>query len=493
MQRMTGSGVKRFSVARKWLTDIDTETASTLITVASDIALVVNAGDHGLISDISFGSDEMEREFNGQALLGKPWVDTVTLESRPKIEALLYDARSKADPRWRHVNHPMPDGEDLPVMYSAVPVGARGRVIAIGRSMRPMASMQQRLLEAQRSMEREYSRLRQAETRHRLLFQVAAEAIIVVDGSSRKVVEANPAAMQMLGDAGRRLVGRALTEAFAPASRRALDALLAKVSATGHGEEYPLLSAAESVSAFRVSASLFREGRSDFYLVRLLAGPLDTDGAAQQKRKSRVFELVEVSPDGFVVTDMKGQIQFANRAFLDFVQLGTEEQVRGEPLDRWLGRPGLDFALLAGQLREHQTLKQFSTMLRGEYGSATEVEICAVAVPEGGEPYCGFSIRDVSNRLPVERRNTGERPRSVEQLTGLVGRVPLKDLVRESTDMIERLCIEAALELTGDNRASAAEILGLSRQGLYAKLHRHGIADIGGPGGAVVGGSDDGD
>ena len=76
--------------------------------MASDIALVVNAGDHGLISDISFGSDEMEREFNGQALLGKPWVETVTLESRPKIEALLHDALSRADPRWRHVNHPMP-------------------------------------------------------------------------------------------------------------------------------------------------------------------------------------------------------------------------------------------------------------------------------------------------------------------------------------------------------------------------------------------------
>jgi hypothetical protein len=28
-----------------------------------------------------------------------------------------------------------------------------------------------------------------------------------------------------------------------------------------------------------------------------------------------------------------------------------------------------------------------------------------------------------------------------------------------TTDVIERLCIEAALELTGDNRASAAEML----------------------------------
>jgi DNA-binding NtrC family response regulator len=64
---------------------------------------------------------------------------------------------------------------------------------------------------------------------------------------------------------------------------------------------------------------------------------------------------------------------------------------------------------------------------------------------------------------------------SVEQLSQLVGRVPLKDIVRETTDMIERMCIEAALELTEDNRASAADVLGLSRQSLYVKLRRFGL------------------
>ena len=49
-------------------------------------------------------------------------------------------------------------------------------------------------------------------------------------------------------------------------------------------------------------------------------------------------------------------------------------------------------------------------------------------------------------------------PRSIEQITGRVGRVPLKQLVRESTDVIEALCIEAALKLTQDNRAAAAEL-----------------------------------
>ena len=70
-------------------------------------------------------------------------------------------------------------------------------------------------------------------------------------------------------------------------------------------------------------------------------------------------------------------------------------------------------------------------------------------------------------------------PRSVNQLTELVGRVPMKDIVGETTDLIEKRCIEAALELTRDNRASAAEILGLSRQSLYVKLRRYGLGDLG--------------
>ena len=37
--------------------------------------------------------------------------------------------------------------------------------------------------------------------------------------------------------------------------------------------------------------------------------------------------------------------------------------------------------------------------------------------------------------------------------------------------------IEAALKLTQDNRAAAAELLGLSRQSLYTKLRRFDIGD----------------
>jgi transcriptional regulator PpsR len=122
-------------------------------------------------------------------------------------------------------------------------------------------------------------------------------------------------------------------------------------------------------------------------------------------------------------------------------------------------------------------VRLFATQMRGEYGSTSEVEISAVAVNSGPQRCLGFTIRDMGRRLTNDGRSTKELPRSASQMTELVGRLPLKDIVRETTDLIEQLCIEAALELTGDNRASAAEMLGLSRQSLYIKLRRFGILE----------------
>ena len=41
--------------------------------------------------------------------------------------------------------------------------------------------------------------------------------------------------------------------------------------------------------------------------------------------------------------------------------------------------------------------------------------------------------------------------------------------------MVERHYVKSALDLANDNRTVAAELLGLSRQSLYAKLNRYGL------------------
>ena len=254
--------VKQFSGAKKWLDRLDYEAASKLITVAADIALVISEGPEAIIRDVSFGSDEMDAGI-ADNWIGKPWAETVTPESVPKIQSLLRDAGAKGVPRWRQLNHRVAGSADLPFLYAAVQVNDKGQLIAFGRSMRPMATLQQQLVSAQQSMEREYLKLRQAEARHRLLFQVATEAVLIVDASTRKVLEANPAAGRLLGEGTRRLVGRLFPEGFDEDSTQTLQTLLGSVRAIGRADDVSVRSA-DGLREFVASASLFREERASY-------------------------------------------------------------------------------------------------------------------------------------------------------------------------------------------------------------------------------------
>ncbi len=469
-----GRGLRHFQEPDRSLRGIGTTDTAKALEAASDVALVIDS--KGVICDIAFGSEDLSGE-GYASWLNRPWIDTVTVESRGKIESLLAQALADQPPRWRQVNHPSPSGSaDVPIVYSAVRVGSTGRVIAVGRDLRNVAALQQRLVDAQQALERDYWRLRHAETRYRLLFEMASEAILILDAATLKVAEANPAAAAVIGEPSRRLVGRVFPHGFDEDSTQSLESMLATVRAAGKADGVAAR-LVTGTSSYLVSASMFRQDSSTQILVRLTPQGLGGDRSPAAEVRSRVLEVVENSPDGLVVTDPDGKIVSANRAFIELAQLANEEQARGETLDRWFGRPGVDMSVLSANLKRHGSVRLFATTLRGEFGATAEVEISAVSVLEAETPCMGFVIRNVGQRVSGEVRGGRELPRSVEQLTELVGRVSMKELVREATDVIERLCIQAALEVTGDNRASAAEMLGLSRQSLYVKLRRYGLGD----------------
>jgi transcriptional regulator PpsR len=145
-------------------------------------------------------------------------------------------------------------------------------------------------------------------------------------------------------------------------------------------------------------------------------------------------------------------------------------------LDRWVGRTGVELGVLIANLRQRGSAGLFLTQMRSDYGGSTDVEIAASLVQQADETVLAFAIRNIERRLRTEQAASKPVTRTVGDLTDLVGNVPLKEIVSETTDLIEQLCIETALQMTGDKRASAALLLGLSRQSLYVKLRRFGIA-----------------
>ncbi len=462
----------RFTDAAQHLTALDPETAGTLISTAADVAMIVGAD--GVILDVAFSEPELARAAY-RDWVGRAWIDTVTSETRPKIEDLLRDANARQPTRWRQVNHPGAEGPDVPVRYCAMRFGPERRVVAVGRDLRALAILQQRLADAQQGMEREYARIRNAEKRYRLLFQLATEPVVIVDAQNQRIVEANPAAAALFGVEARRIPGSHFVEMFEPASRQAVESFIAAARVAPRVDNV-LVELSPERTRVLVSGSLYRQDTASHLLVLLTRA--DASASVRSEQESNLLRVVGAMPEAFIVVDSHHRILSANSAFLDLAQIGSEAQAKGEMIDRWIGRPGVDVDVLFSNLKTHGVVRHFSTVARGELGSTEDVEIAGVAAPDGGDPCYGLTVRAIGWRTGSERMGGRELPRTVEHFTELVGRVPLKNLVRETTDLIERLCIEAALELTGDNRASAAEMLGLSRQGFYAKLRRYGLGNL---------------
>ncbi|AJP74756.1 transcriptional regulator [Sphingomonas hengshuiensis] len=427
----------------------------------------------GLVLDVAIAQGDLgDRGFD--AWVGGAWIDTVTVESRPKIREMLAAASAPGgEPRWRQVNHTAPGGE-VPVRYLVMALGESDRLIAIGRDLSSAAVMQQQLLRTQQSLERDYIRLRQVETRYRMLFDIASEPVLIVDAHSRIVREANPAAHHILDLAEGALAGTSVATIVEPEDR---DRFIAHLGAAEAAEQVAPITVnlRDRRGQARISAQLFRESRVPLMLVRAL--PVDATIAADRQHAT-LGDVVERMPDAFVLVDRDFNVLTANAAFVELVEMPSVDRVAGANLGAWLGRPGIDLDLIRGQLREHGSVRNVATILRGSAGAQEEIEVSGVVAPTANGDCYGFTIRNVGRRLrdlPPARRDI---PRSVEQLTELVGRMSLKEIVRESTDLIESLCIEAALAYTSNNRASAAEILGVSRQSLYSKMHRHGVGNL---------------
>jgi transcriptional regulator PpsR len=465
--------MKAFKSPARWLAGIDADAAALLIAAAADLAVIL---DHeGIVRDFAFQSEALALEFaDCDHWLGKPWREQVTIESRVKLDEMLRDVEKKSHRNGRQVNYPAVRGPDIPILFTVLPVGQSGQVIAFGRDLRAFATLQQRVVDVQQSFERDYARMRHIETRYRILFQMTPEPVLILD-AGLKVVEANPAARQMLGQKGK-AVGLLLPDLIDPASVPAVETMVANVKASGRADDVPIRLPGGTADIF-ASGFLFRQGNAQLILLRLSPAGVSENPQLLSDSRAKMLKLVDLVPDGFVVTDHDGLIIAANEAFLEMSQLRNETQAQGQSLDKWLGRPGVDLGVLLNNLRQHGSVRLFSTTLRDEFGAEIEVEISAGAVLNGGEPSYGFAIRGISRRIAPQVTNARAFPKSLEQIIELIGRVSLKELVREATDVIERLSIEAALTMTGDNRASAAEVLGVSRQSLYVKMRRHGLLE----------------
>ena len=440
--------------------------AETIARVASDIAIVIDPD--GVIRSVA--QRETGLASPGAGWVGQRWVDTVTDSTRPKIELLLQEVHASGVTRRREVNHPNPSGSDIPMTWSAIRLGEGGPVLAVGRDLRAVAAIQQRLVDAQQDLEKQFWQRRQSEARYRTLFQVASDGVAVLQAEDLSLIEANHAFGLALGLTDPSRSGQLLAELLPLAMRAAVVELLYSARTSGRAGEIRVRDP-RSKTVLDVAATPFRQGNERLVMLRLRR---DEGAPVGSPALEVMAEFVETTPDAVVMTDSSGRIQMANPAFLHLAGVTAENQALGRLLPDMLGDAGGAWLGLI----ERANAAGIAARVRMRLSAAGQAprwhEATATLMTEGEQACLGFTIRPLG---PAALAPDALFP-DLADIAVRVGQVPLPELLSEVVRRAERQLILLALQRAEGTRPLAAEILGVGLPALDERMERHGLTGL---------------
>lgn len=403
------------------------------------------------------------------------WVDRdlrnfLTPESIDKLDRRLERIAAREADSYRPIelNHSDNASWEFPMRYAVADSGVDDELLLLGRDLRALAEVQQQLITAQMSLEREYEAFQQTETRYRVLLEMTDRAVIFVNLETGRVVDLNSAAAECLHTDKKSIVNSAFEQLFSTDGRTPLLTQLQSNAGSTASSDWVRVTTRRSSEDMLLGGVLFRAGPDRMLKVSIREVTPDK-GIAEQLDTS-LRQLFTAGSDAVVFTDTRGVIRLANDAFLSLCDETQIGDVRGLFIADYLARGGIDQKVLLEHAERQGKMRVYTMRLSGKFGKETPVDIAAVALDRSAPSGFGFVIRPTA-RTDAQRESSPS-PEGDRSVMELVGSAPLREIVSETTDVIERLCIETALDLTNDNRVAAAEMLGLSRQSLYVKLRK---------------------
>lgn len=398
--------------------------------------------------------------------------EVLTSESRRKLEARLADLDSGRGHVSVELSHAGQNSWDFPVRYALHRMGPDGSLLMLGRDLRMLAEVQQQLVTAQLALERDYEAQRELDTRYRVLMEMTREPVMMVAMSSGRITDVNPAAALLLGGTRADLIGSAVAQEFDGRRRGEFLDTLAN-AATSDASSQVEVTARRSQRRVLVTPRLFRAAGERILLC--IIDPAERSRQIPDELGENLARLFHEGVDGIVFADGDGIIRAANEAFLNLTDASGIAAVRGRSLGDYLARGAVDLRVLMDNVKRTGQIRFFPTRLTTDFSGQIAVELSASWLNDRPNPSLVLVIRDASRADAVRRSGSGLPEDGSPSVMELVGSSTLKDIVAETTDVIEKICIETALELTRNNRVAAAEMLGLSRQSLYVKLRKYGL------------------
>jgi len=442
------------------------------VATLSDISLVVGHDGkvRAAVSKPDSGLASVVKSWVGQPFISGLDGDSVTKFESRKAELAQRAQSGEASPfRWVELVHKGISSSGVPVRYAMHWVSQSEEVLLLGQDQRPIIEMQQQLMNAQIALEQDYEAQRELDTRYRLLMDFTSDAVALVSATTGSIVDINHNAASLFGTARGELLDTPFADRF---TGRRRGELMSALSAPLAVEQPSPLEVEVKASGqhLLLSAKLFRAAGEQLVFVRLSDPELGS--VADGKLVANLRQLFYRGPDAMVFTDRDGNILSANETFLNLTDVSNPSAVNGRSVADFLARGVVDLKVLLENAQRAGQLRMYATKLKTDFDATVAVEISATWLDDRLSPVMALVIRNASSSA-ARRGDTGAQDADMRGVMELVGSSTLKDIVAETTNVIEKICIETAIELTRNNRVAAAEMLGLSRQSLYVKLRKY--------------------
>lgn len=454
---------------------IGSESFQDIIGGVADLGIVIapDGTVTGVFANPAFRPKDVLMRYEGMLLR-----DTFTAESVSKFEKRLAEFQASPEKsRTVELNHKtFDDGPSFPVRYSFHRVGENGKILLMGCNLRAVAEMQQQLINAQLTLEKDYETRRVHDMQFRVLMASIDDAMLFVSLPSGKVQDCNPAARVLLGKQGGDLVGVSLDHLLDDKSKGGLvDQLVGLANESGAAQL--TIKARTPSRMVTLRPVLFRNGGDQAMLCRITATA--PEALKSDSLQSNLTGLYERGADAMVFVDSIGVILSANEAFLNLADVTHGKALKGRSIVDFLGRGSVDLNVMLENAARSGMMRAYTTRVTGEFGAERAVEVSTTHVQTGADPVFALILRDIS-RADSARADTHQFGEvDMQSVVELIGSQSLREIVAKTTDVVEKMCIETAVELTSNNRVAAAEMLGLSRQSLYVKLRKYDLLSSG--------------
>ena len=183
--------------ADRLIPNLDQSATADLISRLCDFAFIISS-DGEIMQTVT--SPFLAPKLDLTPWTGLQFKDTLTKESVPKFEARLAEfQRGQKEVRPVELNHRATDQQaELPVRYTYHSGAADGSTLLLGSDLRPVAEMQQQLVEAQIALENDYDARREHEIRLRVLMDSSDVATVFITLETGAIVSCNSAAEILL-------------------------------------------------------------------------------------------------------------------------------------------------------------------------------------------------------------------------------------------------------------------------------------------------------